>query len=465
MDDERSQVRILLANAADTAGRFAPPELEQLLAARPVRSRRQPVLLAVASAAAVVAIAVGLSVSGGSRRPGADASPMPSSTASSLALPGPTGGVGVTDLQGYRWRQLPDAPIVPRSNAASAWIGRELLVWGGDVGGKEYRDDGAVYDPATRSWSELPPAPISARTRAKSVWVGGRFVVWGGSLDGGASATDGAAYDPTTRRWTKLPAAPIRGSGSVELVAAHGEAVLLSSGPNSSVLTVAAYDPVEDFWRRLPELALPSGHVIGWIFGVGAGDTVVAFPAWSQTIRTSASSFSIKSGVAGYTLDVTHGGWSRTPMRPDKTFDQVIWTGQQILLLGGGIWCGPCSHPPELVSQAYSADPHSGRQDQLPTAPTSPETTAYVWTGSALLGVETVKGTTGQATFPAAGTTAAWNPTTNAWTRLEGSDITGDASGAVLAWTGKELLLWGVAPTGNTDILQPSGYELRPPGS
>jgi hypothetical protein len=35
----------------------------------------------------------------------------------------------------------------------------------------------------------------------------------------------------------------------------------------------------------------------------------------------------------------------------------------------------------------------------------------------------------------------------------------------VLAWTGKELLLWGVAPTGNTDILQPSGYELRPPGS
>ena len=81
-----------------------------------------------------------------------------------------------------RWRQIAAAPIGGRINAAVAWSGREVLVWGGFNGEARWGDGGA-YNPATNRWRRLPKSPMAARTEPASAWTGGaasstRTVSW-----------------------------------------------------------------------------------------------------------------------------------------------------------------------------------------------------------------------------------------------------------------------------------------------
>ena len=101
------------------------------------------------------------------------------------------------------WRTIASSPLSPRSWAAAAWTGSELLIWGGASGTDPMSDplaDGAAYDPATDTWRSLAPAPLTARSPLTSVWTGSRWLIWGeGPSRTSASAMDGAAYDPIHR--------------------------------------------------------------------------------------------------------------------------------------------------------------------------------------------------------------------------------------------------------------------------
>ncbi len=113
------------------------------------------------------------------------------------------------DAAARRWEPMPPSPLEGRSGSAYAWTGRELLIWGGWDGGfrdPPYFDDGAAYDPIARTWRMLPAAPIEART-AFSVWTGEELIVWG-STERAARRRDGAAYDPLTNRWRTIAEGP-----------------------------------------------------------------------------------------------------------------------------------------------------------------------------------------------------------------------------------------------------------------
>ena len=66
------------------------------------------------------------------------------------------------------WSVLPPAPIAVRSGAASAWTGRQLLIWGGDAGSARRptrrRRSGVRPDARSsgRSCPRLPSAPAIA---------------------------------------------------------------------------------------------------------------------------------------------------------------------------------------------------------------------------------------------------------------------------------------------------------------
>jgi hypothetical protein len=155
------------------------------------------------------------------------------------------------------WSELP-APPENRSGSASAWTGRELLVWGGYVfegtGDKSARSTGFSFDAATSTWTELPPSPLSGRARSGTAWTGTELLVWGG-WDGRTEVLgDGAAYDPATRGWRRLPAAPIQAKAPLsvwtgEEMIVWGTSIRFPSVPMDG----AAYDPQSDSWRRIAE--------------------------------------------------------------------------------------------------------------------------------------------------------------------------------------------------------------------
>src|SRR5918997_1209078 len=119
-----------------------------------------------------------------------------------------------------RWSALPNAPIAGRAFHSGVWTGSEMIVWGGSSAGSLHDDgaacdpdgaefgDGAAYDPEADRWRELPPAPVAPRTEHAAVWTGDRMLVWGGHVFGKEFA-DGAVYDPKTDGWSEIAASPL----------------------------------------------------------------------------------------------------------------------------------------------------------------------------------------------------------------------------------------------------------------
>lgn len=158
------------------------------------------------------------------------------------------------------WSAIPDGPLSPRTQPGFAWTGEELLIWGGRteeccVRSEMFLDDGAAYDPVTRTWRALPPAPIEGRTPF-AVWTGEEFVVWG-NQDRALRYEDGAAYDPATDTWRRIADGVAEVTDGVAVwtgteMIVFGAALHGGNIPETETAIGAAYDPSTDSWRRLP---------------------------------------------------------------------------------------------------------------------------------------------------------------------------------------------------------------------
>jgi hypothetical protein len=178
------------------------------------------------------------------------------------------------DAATRRWESLPASPLGGRSGAASAWTGRELLIWGGWDGGfrdPPFFDDGAAFDPVAGTWRMLPPAPIEART-AFSVWTGEELIVWG-STERADRRLDGAAYDPSTDTWRTIAdgAMDITDGSAVwtgDEMIVFGAALDSNNHADTPTAIGAAYDPATDTWRALPPSDLsPQAMTAEWLNG------------------------------------------------------------------------------------------------------------------------------------------------------------------------------------------------------
>lgn len=182
---------------------------------------------------------------------------------------------------------LPPSPLAARVLPAAAWTGEELLVWGGAAHSgsvQGFFDDGAAYDPASRTWRALPPAPIDARM-PYSVWTGNELVVWG-SLWRDARRVDGAAYDPQTDTWRTIEDAPIELTDATAVwtgkeMIVVGAALHGGNFAESETAIGAAYDPSSDTWRRIADSNLsPQASTAAW-----NGAELIA---WDYLMRSAA---------------------------------------------------------------------------------------------------------------------------------------------------------------------------------
>jgi hypothetical protein len=162
-------------------------------------------------------------------------------------IPGPVGVSGGErhDFAGDTWSQFapeppPGAPY--RWGHVAAWIGAEMLVWGGltsedgTVASSPVANAGFHFAPATEEWSPMSTdgAP-SPRSWTTGVVVAGRLFVWGGASDVGFAALgDGAIYDPSTDEWLSVSTEEAPSPRALHTVVSTGEAVIVWGGADST---------------------------------------------------------------------------------------------------------------------------------------------------------------------------------------------------------------------------------------
>jgi hypothetical protein len=186
----------------------------------------------------------------------------------------------------HQWSAMAtDGEPSPRFSHSAVWTGKDLIVWGGDVGlnAAKKEGDGAIYDPARRQWRpmSMSGAP-SARYQPATVWTGTEMLVWGGlSLTAGrpVELSDGGAYNPQADRWRTLSANP-QVAGSIPAVWTDSFMVLWG-GPTAQG---HAYDPATDRWGDLGVAGAPrarTNHALIWTgqqllaWGGLAGEAIV----------------------------------------------------------------------------------------------------------------------------------------------------------------------------------------------
>jgi len=316
-----------------------------------------------------------------------------------------------------------------------AWTGQELLELGG-WGGNGGPADGAAFDPADGRWRPVAPAPAPVGALAASVWAGRWLFVYGGQLrDGRTPGPAADLYDPASGRWSVTAPAPF-GHGLSQSAAVWTGRLVVVAGVEGSRLEAASYDPAIGRWRR-QDPPLPAAHPALGIAMVAAAGRVIVWSLWGRMQQTGPNSFTGYSGVdvralAGSRWQDVTGGWPQ-----HQTVPPPLFTGRQILVPPGQIWCGACSHPfgglPGLL-----ADPATLQITRLPRGPLDDTSPVMVWTGAAALAINPGAEIGGPVTVRP-GDMAAWVPASGAWRRLPGASRPLQQDAAPI-WTGRELL-------------------------
>jgi hypothetical protein len=326
-----------------------------------------------------------------------------------------------------RWSVLARSPLGPRSDPVFVWDGCGLLELGGSSRGF-LRRTGAAYDPRRGRWRLVAPAPAGVvSSGVASVWTGRLLFVSGGAA--------GAMFDPTADRWTLTRRPPIpllRQAAAVW----DGRGVVLAGLVDRAVVA-ARYRPGADAWTRIDPPA-PAGHPSLGLAMVTTDDGVLLWSLWGGRGHFPGTGWGVDvyrlRGAGGW-VDVT-GSWPQS-----ETVDDPVFTGRQVLLAPGQIWCGACSHPPPVGSQGYLVDPRTLRRTAIPHGPLDDLGPQILWTGSREISLNAAGEITGPNVRVLPGEIAFWRPAAHRWTR--GSSAPCPLSDTPAVWAGHELFVLG----------------------
>jgi len=214
-------------------------------------------------------------------------------------------------------------------------------------------------------------------------------------------------------------------------------------------VALSAFDPTTGTWRRLPVAPLTARH----------NEAAV----WTGTAMVVAGGAASPSGVVGSDLapavdgaawDAASNTWRAiTPMpvalNPGTT-PTAVWTGHEVL-----VWSSQPATPGapgREVVEAY--DPATNAWRVLPASGLAPRTGAVVtWTGTELV----VWGGRNFDVSAIYADGARLDPTTGTWRRLPRAPVPG-RSDAAAVWTGHEVLVWGGSTT-NGEIGRGAAYD------
>ncbi|MBA2719838.1 MAG: hypothetical protein H0U52_11455 [Chloroflexi bacterium] len=299
------------------------------------------------------------------------------------------------------------------------------------------------------TWRPTPLPPIDGRTGHRMVWTGTEAVIWGGSSSSrdqsvfdGILPAGGAAYDPVTDRWRLVPDAPIPGRFEPAVVWTGSEVVVFGGWVGDQTrLDGAAWDPTTNRWRTIASSPLTGKEAAGaWLAGrlyVVTSDSTAAYdPASDQW--TTLPALPIRAGwrtvtVAADRLFVVAFGDGATPPVDWAVFNPTTLTWRHgtvpIDPLQAGVrFTGAGDRV--VVETGLTFDPV--QETWKPGVACHGTSAGTVWTGSVLLGV-----------------TAAWDLRTGECKDLPPSprrqapfDDTNGREFPVAVWTGRQYITW-----------------------
>jgi hypothetical protein len=304
------------------------------------------------------------------------------------------------------WRKLPTAPIAVDDSLASAWTGKQLIVYG-RRGASEVA---ASYDPAANVWTKLAtPDGRAPAWMYRPTWTGKELLLW--------SPFGSEAFNPATKSWRQLKASVPGGI----IVWTGREAIGWGGGCCGDAWSGgAAYNPRTDAFRRLPHGPLaPSQSPIGaW-----DGHELLLFVSG---LTPDGKPYSARLARAAAYNPRTNR-WRRIAPLPVQG-GTATWDGHELLVVGSGL----------RAQFAFAYKPATNRWRRLASSPTPRRGATAVWIGSRLLvwGGYNLRGTAPIRDG------VAYEPSTNRWTALPGSPLR-PRDGAAVAWTGRSLIVWG----------------------
>jgi hypothetical protein len=206
----------------------------------------------------------------------------------------------------------------------------------------------ADLDPPLRGeWVRTAEAPLSARDGAVIAWAGGEILVVGGrwfgcpifSIKGCQPPSrqpplrDGAAYNPVDDSWRRIAEAPVSISSGTAATIGAAVFVLASTSFNSNAKSLLRYRPAEDRWAHF---SLPQEILSPDIAAAGAA-TLLYFSRLDEGLASD------------WALDTLTGQWTRLPEDPlgpalDRRFIGVgedIYLFERALAQDGDDYDGP----------------------------------------------------------------------------------------------------------------------------
>ncbi len=324
-------------------------------------------------------------------------------------------------------------------------------------------------------WSTLPRAPIAPRDGPSVVWTGHELLVWGGSSGDQEQDLhgDGAAYDPAADRWRVLPASPLSPREGQSAVWTGREMVIWGGydrvGSNVSMHVTgdgAAYEPATNRWRMLPAAPLsPRAQAIV----VWTGSEMILLGGIPAVVTDSHPGYG-----DGAAYDPATNSWQLLskpvpPQRHPLTWRTAIQADGE--LLAWSEWGISKKTGPNTYTEAGGVDlfaylERTGTCHLVPKAPGAlPDAEEVLWTGR----LAVVRGITyncGLCPGPyVPEVTDLYDPSGNTWTRTAEDPLAGDHLAS--AWTGAALFSFddGFSSSGPHGAVVPGDASVYDPSS
>lgn len=264
-------------------------------------------------------------------------------------------------------------------------------------------------------WTTFTAAPVPARTAALGAWTGSQLIVWGGRDQRGVWAPDGSRYNSATESWTAITSASNWPSGSGAKGVWTGQELLVMSDLQNQH---RRYNPAANTWRSVSSTnaaqnVYSRGAIVVWTGAealvwdpVSGGKRYdPALDVWTSMARSKLSATGSGSDYAG------------------------AWTGTELVLWGTGAAVGGRYNPSTDTWRTVSKTNAPAGRYRHTAVCTGPE--VIFWGGQSL--------PTSGMLVPGGGI---YNPTTDTWKPISSNGVVA-RSQHVAVWTGTEMLVWG----------------------
>ena len=414
MTDEQ-QIRSLLTLAAELPDDIEPPVRPLLDRAR--RERKLRAVLSLLSVVVIAAAAFALPPIVRALGP-AQISPAGPRVPAGLfpAHPAePPPGPSAAQLARFRWSALPPSPLGPVSQPVLAWTGHDLLELSAPQGGVT-RNEGAAFNPATRTWRTIQVPNTIGLAGAVGVWTGQQLFVTNGRFPPDWAPGVGAPaglYNPANNHWT-FTDMPVE-LGSSQLSAAWTGRVIVVAGVSRGRIEAAAYNPATRHWSMISP-TLPARHPARYIAMVATASRLILWSFWDR-VKVYKHSASDRAGID--VLALSGGTWrdvtGRWPQEQDVA--SPIFTGHAILISPSGIWCGRiCSPPPTFSHPGYVVNAVTLHRTAIPIGPLGQADPPFTWTGRAVIAIDL--DVSGRRPALREDDMALWDPAADRWRHL-----------------------------------------------